>query len=334
MFFASLTRIADLAERDFRSARVPRERWEAGDYVIGRVAQPPSRLTGVELAGGRMTELVEGDLVVGALGVRHATLEVVGSWEAVEEGGPMHCLTAAGLLGRVTSQSSLLPPMPLLAYQGHALRDGQKVTMSDFLPKVEEVRWELPTILIVGTSMSSGKTTTAKVVTRLLKSAGLRVTGAKLTGAGRYRDILAMSDSGADAIFDFVDVGLPSSYGSPEDYRPRLRRLLGLIAASRPDVVVAEAGASPLEPYNGDTVLAEIGARVSFILLCASDPYAVAGVMQGFDLRPDLVAGLATSTHAGVELCERLTGVPALNILNPARHEELAGLLSEALGRA
>ena len=34
------------------------------------------------------------------------------------------------------------------------------------------------------------------------------VIGTKLTGAGRYRDILAMRDAGADYIFDFVDAGL------------------------------------------------------------------------------------------------------------------------------
>ena len=79
--------------------------------------------------------------------------------------------------------------------------------MRDYAQDVSEREFELPVVLLVGTSMSAGKTTSAKVIVRLLREAGLVVVGAKLTGAGRYRDILAMQDAGADYIFDFVDAG-------------------------------------------------------------------------------------------------------------------------------
>jgi len=91
-----------------------------------------------------------------------------------------------------------------------------------------------------------------------------------------------MWDAGADDIYDFVDVGLPTTTVDPEEYRPRLRQLLSLIAARSPDIVVAEAGASPLEPYNGEVVLEELGDCVRCTVLCASDPYAVSGVIVGF----------------------------------------------------
>ena len=75
-----------------------------------------------------------------------------------------------------------------------------------------------------------------------------------------------------------------------------------MIAAAVPDVVVAEAGASPFEPYNSSVVLEEIQNQICCIVLCASDPYAVVGVSQSFGLKPDLVTGIATSTSSGVEL--------------------------------
>jgi uncharacterized NAD-dependent epimerase/dehydratase family protein len=71
--------------------------------------------------------------------------------------------------------------------------------MRDYVPVAPAHGFALPTVLMVGTSMSAGKTTTARVVVRLLGEAGLSVVGAKLTGAGRYRDILSMQDAGADA---------------------------------------------------------------------------------------------------------------------------------------
>ena len=78
----------------------------------------------------------------------------------------------------------------------------------------------------------------------------------------------------------------------------------GLIAdlASRADIVVAEAGASPLEPYNGEALLERIRPHVRCTVLCASDPYAVLGVTRGFGFDPDMVAGVATSTSAGVDV--------------------------------
>ncbi|MCP4469896.1 MAG: M20 family metallopeptidase, partial [Gammaproteobacteria bacterium] len=96
-----------------------------------------------------------------------------------------------------------------------------------------------------GTSVNVG------VIVHLLSQMGLNVVGAKLTGAARYRDMLSFKDAGASAIYDFVDAGLPSSAVDEDLYREALPYLLSLIANDKPDVVVAEAGASPLEPYNG-----------------------------------------------------------------------------------
>ena len=101
---------------------------------------------------------------------------------------------------------------------------------------------------------------------------GLRVAGANLTGAGRHRDILAMSDTGADSIHDFVDVGLPSTVCNPDEYRQSLDFLLGAIAAAESDVLLSEAGASALDPYNDDLAVECLADRVRCTVLCASDP--------------------------------------------------------------
>ncbi len=124
-----------------------------------------------------------------------------------------------------------------------------------------------------------------------------------------------MQYAGAQHIFDFVDAGLPSTVVPEKEYRKILRRLLSRIAAADADVLVAEVGASPLEPYNG-AAIEEIGPNVRCTVLSASDPYAVTGVTSAFGNRPDLVTGLATSTSAGIELVEKLSGIKALNILD------------------
>ena len=330
-FLTSVTRISDLATRPYAIEPMARADWDSGDYVIARVSGNRGRLSALELPSGRMIEVMEDDLVVGALGTRVATLEAVGDWRAIDASGELNALTAAGLFGKVTSLSPFLPSPMRLQYQGHLQREGCKLTMRGSLAAVDIVDFDIPIILIVGTSMSAGKTMSGRVIVHLLSQMGLKVVGAKLTGAARYRDMLSFKDAGASAVYDFVDAGLPSSAVDEALYRESLPRLLSLVARDRPDVLVAEAGASPLEPYNGAVAKEMIRDHVRFKLLCAQDPYAVVGVQQAFQRDPDLVAGGAANTEAAIALVQKLSGLPALNLMDPASHGELASRLRKAL---
>ncbi len=330
-FLASVTRISDLTPDNFTTTPLAREHWGTGDYVVGKVLDTRGQMKALELPGGRMIEVMEGDLVVGAFGTRVATLEAVGDWRSIDDSGKLNALTAAGLFGKTTSLSPFLSsPMPL-RYHGHVMRNDEKVTMRGSLPAIGHTTFDTPVILIVGTSMSAGKTMSGRVIVHLLSQMGLKVVGAKLTGAARYRDMLSFSDAGASAIYDFVDAGLPSSAVDEATYREALPYLLSLIAKEKPDVLVAEAGASPLEPYNGSIAKEMIRDHVKFKLLCAQDPYAVIGVQQAFQRSPDLVAGGAANTDAGIALVKKLAGLQALNLMNPASHDQLAQMLRQAL---
>lgn len=330
-FLSSVTRISDLADNPYTVEPMAREHWGTGDYIMARVNNNHRRLSTLELPDGRMTEVMEDDLVVGALGTRAATLEAVGDWRAIDSDGELNALTAAGLFGRVTSVSPFLASPMRLQYQGHLQRNDHKLTMRDCLAPIDIVDFDIPVILIVGTSMSAGKTTSGRVIVHLLSQMGLKVVGAKLTGAARYRDMLSFRDAGAVAVYDFVDAGLPSSAVDEASYREALPYLLSLIAGERPDVLVAEVGASPLEPYNGNIAKEMIRNQVRFKLLCAQDPYAVVGVEQAFQRRPDLVAGGAANTDAAIALVHKLSGLPALNLMDPGSHSDLSARLRKAL---
>jgi hypothetical protein len=328
----SVTRIADFVDRPPQVLALPRSDWKSGAYVLAEVIEGGAVPHAMESLSGRPVEIVPGDVIVGALGRRMATLEAVGDWEAVGEDLEMQTLTAGGLLGRCTSASVPPPRMASVRYLGHAARDDSPLAMADFVPAVPERELNAAIVLIVGTSMEAGKTVAAKAIVRALKRAGVKVAAAKLTGVARYRDILAVADAGADAFADFVDAGLPSTAVPAEQFEPALRLLLSRIAQSDPDVLVAEAGASPLEPYNGDVAVKLLGDRVRCTVLCASDPYAVVGVMSAFGIAPDLVSGRATSTEAGVNLIQRLCDVEALNLLDLRSQPRLGEILDARLG--
>jgi len=229
--------------------------------------------------------------------------------------------------------STWLKPLTPIVYRGHVTRDGQKLNMRDFVEQLPPGMPRAPVILLIGTSMSAGKTTTARVVVRMLAERGLRVLACKVTGAARYRDILSCLDVGAEHVMDFVDAGLPSTVCEEAVYVPALEHMLSRMAALDPDVIVAEAGASPLEPYNGAEAYRRLAPLVRLSILCASDPYAVLGVMDAFGIQPDLVAGPAGNTTAAVELVQKLTGVRALNLLERGGAEELRMLLDDRIVR-
>ncbi len=331
-FYSSLTRISNLRTVNFTVEPHRREEWETGDYVVGMVNSRPSPLSRIELSTGRTIEVMEGSYIIGAFGKRYATLEAVGDWHEIGPDMQMEAIGGGGVLGKLTSTSPFLPPMLSLAYEGHVIVRGKKIRMDDFVPEGTGAEYKIPTILVVGTSMSAGKTTIARIIIQQLKNIGLRVVGAKLTGSGRFRDILSMRDAGADYIFDFVDVGLPTTVIPPDAYREKLDRLLSIIAEVKVDVAVLEIGASPLEPYNGDVAIEVVQENVNYTVLCATDPYAVVGVMTAFGQKPDLVAGVATNTEAGIALIEKLSGVKALNLMNREALWEVRDLLRNATG--
>lgn len=378
--FGSLTRISDLERRPFNVSRLPdKAKWDTGDYVVARYQSPLSYARAgpteknffCELPTGRHQYYEPGDVVVGALGARRATQELCGDWRAVEtpnsrvvdkenlhdgDGGVseesifLDDLDGAGLFGKVTSLSPHFPSHPRnFEYLGHVTRNGKKQTMMDFVsPKMTASQPpDVPTILVIGTSMSCGKTFTARTFIHATKQQyqGTRVVACKMTGAGYLSDILAFQDSGAEAVFDFVDAGLPSTIVDENQYRSSIKTLFGLMHDHRPDLLMVELGASPIEPYNGELALKAFSQQrlqhhrksKLFVILCASDVFSVCGAMsflEGYDIRPSLIAGMVANTSAGREMVEELTGIPASSLNSDDEIAKYTEWIQEAIKKS
>ncbi len=330
--YTGLTRISDLQTNEFGVKKLDKIHWQTGDYVVCKIVKKGNDSFKIELPTGRLRGVMGGETLVGVLGERHATLVATGTWKAVREDDVMHVLTAGGLLGRLTSKSVFVHELTIIEYIGHVVRDSEKITMDHFVKSVQQHEFKTPVVLFVGTSMSAGKTTSARIVTNMLKKAGFNVVAAKLTGAGRYKDILTLKDVGANAVFDFVDAGLPSTICDKEIYLKKVNHLKNLVSSVNADVAVIEIGSSPLEPYNGDLAIESIRDSVKCTILSASDPYAVVGIIEAFNIEPDIVSGISTNTLAGQELVEKLCNVTALNLIDSKTTPVLNNILSKTLG--
>ncbi len=330
--YTGLTRISDLQTKEFDIKKLDRTFWKTGDYVVCKIVKKGNDSFKIELPTGRLRGVMGGETLVGVLGERHATLVATGTWKVVQDDGIMHVLTAGGLLGRLTSKSVYVHEMTIIEYIGHVVRNGEKITMNHFVKSVPQQEFKTPVVLFVGTSMSAGKTTSARIVTNIFNMAGYKVVGAKLTGAGRYKDILTLKDVGANAVFDFVDAGLPSTICDKQVYLRKVNHLKNLISKVNADVAVIEIGSSPLEPYNGDLAIESIKESIKCTILSASDPYAVVGIIEAFNIKPDIVSGISTNTLAGRELVEKLCKVVALNLIDSETTPVLKNILSKTLG--
>jgi hypothetical protein len=135
-----------------------------------------------------------------------------------------------------------------------------------------------------------------------------------------------MLEAGAQNAVDFIDAGYCSTVMPPEEFREvALPTMLGLLSELEADCIVAELGASPLEPYNGIEVLKVLlgpeRPQKLITVLCATDAYAAFGLCTALrakrlDFEPDVVCGMATNNSAGIALVEKITGLPALNLEN------------------
>jgi hypothetical protein len=300
----------------------------------------------LELCDGSLYILKRGDMVVGVLGERCATQEVVGSWKLIDKGAQpiMHHICGSGMFGIETSRSVRhKTETAQFRYEGHCFRLNKKVCMKDFAPKITTATApDCPMVLIVGSSMSCGKTISGKIIIEAVKTLGIdKVAGVKFSGGGYRHDTNQMLQAGAFHAIDFVDAGFCSTVMPPKEFRESaLPAMLGILSELEADCVVAELGASPLEPYNGLEVLKELLSPKShpqklFTVLCATDAYAAAGICnalrsEGLKFEPNLICGMAANNSAGIALVERLTGLPALNLeAGPSSIDALCELLKK-----
>lgn len=308
----------------------------AGDLVLARVdalGQHPA----LQLVNGRRRNLFPGDEIVVAYGNRYASNQ----FESVvpETLGPCHLVAGGGLASRARSWHAKILRGPTeitpLGLLGDA--SGRRVNLRDYaLEPVEPSRDFRPTpIVVVGTSMDSGKTQTCVHLTRGLINAGLRVGYAKITGTGAGGDYWWLRDAGADPVLDFTDVGMASTYMlDPDELDQVFASLVNHVTARGVDAMVLEIADGVLQGetaalLRGSTFAATAGG----IVLAAQDSMgAMAGVNWLADLPTPVLALSGVLTAAPLQAAEarQATGLPIHDRAALATADIAMGLLGQA----
>lgn len=237
----------------------------------------------VENQKGRDERIYQGDRFVAVLANRHSGTSESGDIPAdgidIQEGQELHLLSAGGVVGIKSGvpgrgqEPLTLKPLGLVA------ANGKPVDLIELSGGHHEILGpSVPIIVVCGTSAEVGKTTTSTGLIRAFSVEGLQVAGTKFSGTGRMRDILSLRDAGAIPWLDFPDVGLATTYTSPERFTKGVYTLFNYVNAGNPDIIIAEAGGDPIEA-NVPTFLQnpELMKNVKAIVLVAGDVMGMMG---------------------------------------------------------
>jgi hypothetical protein len=300
---------------EYQQVRESGEPCAVGDVVVGKVASVGHHGL-IETAQGLERPLQVGDCCCVVLGRRYSTAEFFGEIpKRLSSGDRFDLLNVGGIAGRVIPEVSAVSNPTVLAYIGHATDEaGKKLTTFDD-PIVPGPHGAIPAvILVVGSSMDSGKTTSAAFIIQMLTDLGFRVGGAKLTGTSRMKDLFRMKTAGAVAAVDFLDAGWPSTCGLPsEDLETIHRALAGELSGRGVDAIVAEAADGVFEQET-ERILSSRRIRqdVTMTVACATDSVSAYGMITYLErvhgIVPDFISGIITSLPLFMEeLSQRVT---------------------------
>ena len=307
----------------------------AGQLVLGRV-MAVGQHGRVQLVAGRPSTLYPGDLIVMPCGARYAPDQFEGHAAIDPEGCDM--LAGGGCLGRMVWRHDKMKPPTRVQPLG-LLTDaaGKVLSTSDFALSNPATPATLPLVIVIGTSMNSGKTTATVALTHGLTRAGWKVAALKGTGTGSFGDVNDYADAGAAFVGDFTDAGMVTTYLEPMDrIKSGIGDLLAAAEAAGADVAVMELADGIFQKETA-ALLADPAfmARVSGSIFACGDAVAAAGgvaALAALSIQPLCLTGLLSCSPMASAEAQAVTGVSVVGkagLLDPA---VAASLLARSQG--
>jgi hypothetical protein len=219
---------------------------QAGDVAVFQVVKV-DRHKSLQCTDKRAWSIFDGDYIMAAFGARYATSQYEG-YVPEQPMAEYHVIGAGGVIGIVQSQNVALNDYEPTSVRliGYCCESDGKVINTIFrnktrIPFTGELPNNAKVILSIGSTMDSGKTTSAAHIARGLKTTGKTIAFIKLTGTVYTKDIDYVHDCGADLSVDFSNMGFPSTFLID---KPTIldiyQSLLAEVGKSNPEYIVME----------------------------------------------------------------------------------------------
>lgn len=297
---------------------------KVGDVAVFKVLTI-GKHKAIQGESGKNRYIFPGDYIMAAFGNRYATNQFEG-YVPTEVMDQYQILGQGGCVGVLKSTHAKFENVGAtqLKLVGYAMNSKKEVYNTHYLTE-EEMTFkpnkprDFEVILSVGSSMDSGKTTSAAFLCRGLKNAGNKVAFIKLTGTVYSKDKRYVKDCGADLAVDFSNLGFPSTYMYEKATVLNIyETLLAKAEKMNPDYVVVEIADGLLQRETRMLLEdKEFLNTVSHVMLSCGDSL---GVLSGLDFLervgfpPFGIAGLINASPLLVEEAKRATQVPILSL--------------------
>lgn len=186
-------------------------------------------------------------------------------------------------------------------------------------------------IVFVGTSMNSGKSFAATATVKALTQMGYTVRASKITGTASLKDVLSMSDAGAEKFSDFTFLGHPSTYMLDKHTVLDIYNKLDLKYANKPSSYWVVELADGIVQRETAMLLSspEFKERIHRIIFCAGDALGAIGgkrlLKDKYGIQADMLSGVCTATPLHIREIKSFTNLPVLVSAKP----EMAQLARE-----
>jgi len=314
---------------------------QVGDVGIFEVTHTGKHHS-VQSDSKRNVTIIEGDHIIAAFGTRYATAQFEG-YVPPRADQELHILGAGGTIGVIESMHYKyedIGPTKLrivglaVDWKGRVINT-KKMMQPELIPFSGAAASATKVILSLGSSMDSGKTTSAAYLVRGLKNAGMNVAYIKLTGTVYTKDADLAWDLGADIVADFGDYGFPSTYLCTEEELLSLyESLLAKVLPHEPDYVIMEI-ADGLYQRETKMLLTDYRfiSTVDKVIFSAGDSLAaINGVhlLNKWGIYPLLLSGLLTASPLLIKEVKENTHVPVLTIEELTDGEKIMALLTKS----
>jgi len=190
---------------------------QVGDVAVFRIKKI-GKHKNLVLHDNKQMRLYENDFFIGVFGNRYASDAFEGRVRNLDK---ISMLTAAGMVGTVRYRNKNVKRSTKISFEGYLYDDkDDRINLKKrMFKKNSSMKNDTlkNLILVVGSGMNSGKTTTACKLIHQLSKKNLNVAGCKLTGSVSHRDKYGMLSAGSSIGLDFSDYGFPSTYLCSED---------------------------------------------------------------------------------------------------------------------
>lgn len=297
---------------------------KAGDLALFEILEI-GKHSSVQSDQIRNVAIFEGDVIMAAFADRYATSQYEG-YVPTEFLDEYHILGAGGAIGIVKSQNAALDYIEptKLKLIGYCCNHTGDVINTKFYQKERvafngTVPGDMKVILSIGSTMDSGKTTTAAHVARGLRTTGKRVAFIKFTGTAYSKDKDYVQDCGADITLDFSDMGYPSTYMcSKEDLLDVYQSLLQRISQFEPSYLVMEIADGLLQRETAFLLQdkAFMNTIHNVVFSCGDSLAAIQGIeiLKKYGIHPCVISGRFTMSPLLISEVQEFLNLPVLTI--------------------